>query len=495
METFDLNDFLMSGFVVKGVQSFYDVPVTDLNHEGKRVEVLMTYNGNMPTVCPQCGKKLYAHSGKNLTVADVPLMCNPTKLRISIPRRRCSECGYIYQPKVDSIDEKRYMTKRMAAKMSHLALKQSFSDIALQFGVSNNTVKNVFTRFIREKEKELRFETPSFLGLDEIKIKKLGELTVITDLEHKALYDMLKGRNQAALTDYFWQMPNRERVLWVCTDMYRPFEKSIKSAFPNAQWVIDHFHVVAYANLAMDAIRISVQSQMTKNARIATKKGLAYTLRTRARNMKPEEALKIKECRKNDILKPLAVAFDMKEDFFNIWDENLDSIDKAKRAFALWESRIPSDAIFQDFRRLAMTVHNFYEQIFNFWNCPIWITNGFTECTNRLIREDNLRGRGNSFEILRGRTLYRHANLERIQENKKLPAPYIPKTGPVFHYEEVKGVQKNVPENDDTNFNSFDYAPTIGLVPGINFDPETQEIFDDAIMEEWNEFGAQPDTD
>lgn len=33
------------------------------------------------------------------------------------------------------------------------------------------------------------------------------------------------------------------------------------------------------------------------------------------------------------------------------------------------------------------------------------------ECSNRIIRENNLKGRGYSFEILRGRTLYRKTNL------------------------------------------------------------------------------------
>lgn len=373
----------------------------------------------------------------------------------------------------------------MYAKMANLALKRSFSDIAKEYGVTNNTVKNVFKEFIHDNEASLQFQTPAFLGLDEIKIKKLGELTVITDLEHRTLYDMLLGRNQPSLTKYFYQMPNRERVLWVCTDMYRPFERSIREAFPNARWVIDHYHVVAYANKAMDAVRIAVQSKMTKEQRISTKKGLAYTLRTRLRNMTPEDAMKIKECRENDFLLPLATAFDLKEDFFDIYDNNLTSIDNAKQAFKDWEASIPKDEIFDDFRKLANTVHNFYEQIFNYWVCPITITNGFTECTNRIIRENNVRGRGNSFEILRGRTLYRHSNLERIDEAGMMLGPCIPKKGPVFHYEEVKGIQDEVLEDISSDYDSFAYSPDIGLLPGINFDPETGEIFDEVIMDEW----------
>jgi len=485
MEQNTIDEILMSGFRLVNVQTFHDMPVSEQNHEGKRNEILMEYIGEMPCVCPKCGNKLYAHSGKSLLVTDTTFVGYPTKLRLAIPRRRCPSCGYVFQPKIEAVDEKRYMTKRLYAKMANLALKRSFDDIANEYGVTNNTVKNVFKEFIKEKQENLQFQTPAFIGLDEIKIKKLGELTVITDLEHKTLYDMMQGRNQPSLTEYFNQMPNRERVLWVCTDMYRPFERSIKDAFPNARWVIDHYHVVAYANRAMDAIRIAVQSEMSTKERVATKKGLAYTLRTRLKNMTAEDASKLRDCRNSDLLRPLAVAFDLKEDFFNIWDENLESIDNAKEAFQKWEATIPKDKIFDDFRSLAKTVHNFYEQIFNYWVCPITITNGFTECTNRIIRENNVRGRGNSFEILRGRTLYRHANLEKIEDNGMLIGPCIPKKGPVFHYEEVKGIQDKVVENESDYFNSMDYDPLIGLVPGVNFDPETGEIYDETIIKDW----------
>lgn len=485
MEQFTLDEMLMENYKISNTVLYDDVEKTEQNPEGKRCELFLSYDGETVDICPKCGGKMYSHGARFPLVTDTTFIGLPTKLNLEVPRRRCQTCGYMWIPELVGINEKHKMTSRVYAKMASLSLKRSFIDIAKEYGVSKNTVKNVFVEYITEKNDQLQFQTPAFLGLDEIKIKKLGELTVITDLEHKTLYDMMLGRNQPSLTEYFNQMPNRERVLWVCTDMYRPFEKSIKDAFPNAKWVIDHYHVVAYANRAMDAIRIAVQSRMSKQERIATKKGLAYTLRTRLKNMTAEDAQKLRDCRNSDLLRPLAVAFDLKEDFFNIWDDNLESIDNAKKAFRQWEASIPKDDVFDDFRTLAKTVHNFYEQIFNYWKCPITITNGFTECTNRIIRENNVRGRGNSFEILRGRTLYRYANLERIEENGMLLGPPIPKKGPVFHYEEVRDIDDNVKDDESTYFNSFDYDPTIGLIPGINFDPETGEIFDETLEEEW----------
>ena len=75
-----------------------------------------------------------------------------------------------------------------------------------------------------------------------------------------------------------------------------------------------------------------------------------------------------------------------------------------------------------------------------------------------------------------------------------LLGPPIPKKGPVFHYEEVKGIQDTVVE-DGNDYNSFWYDPTIGLIPGVNFDPETGEIFDDTILDEWRESTEGMNTD
>lgn len=72
-----------------------------------------------------------------------------------------------------------------------------------------------------------------------------------------------------------------------------------------------------------------------------------------------------------------------------------------------------------------------------------------------------------------------------------LLGPPIPKKGPVFHYEEVKGIQDTVVENGE-DYDSHQYDPTIGLIPGINFDPETGEIFDDVILDEWREVTDNP---
>lgn len=419
---------------IEGIEAVFD--------KGKHYKCIsLKYSGGVPSVCPICNNPLYKHGKRSLRVNDTPLQGCPVVLDIEIPRMRCrnEENKHVWSPTLYNVDEKHKMTKRALLALTEHSMRTTFEDASIDFVLSPNTVKNVFVDFLNDNKKNLRFKTPAFIGIDEIKVKKLGELTIITDIEHRTLYDILQGRNQKTLTEYFMDMRDRDKVQWVCSDMYRPFEKSISEAMPNAQWAIDHFHVVMKANEAVDTIRREIQKGMSRIDRIKTKKGLAYTLKTRLKDLDSEDAAKIKAARNSPELAPLAITFDLKEDFFNIYDENPSSKDNAKKAFFQWEQSIPKDKLYDKFRELAATVHSFETQIFAYWDCPIAISNGYTECTNRLIRENNLRGRGYSFEVLRARTLYRKTNLRAMLENGLIDVgPIIPEDQPVFHFDSTK---------------------------------------------------------
>ena len=275
---------------IEGIEDVYD----KAKHY-KRIS--LTYSGDIPAACPVCGNPLYKHGKRTLQVNDTPLQGCPVVLNIEIPRMRCRNEGnkkHIWTPELYNVDENHKMTRRALLALTEHSMRTTFEDAAIDFVLSPNTVKNVFVDFLEDNRKNLRFKTPAFIGIDEIKVKKLGELTVITDIEHRTLYDILQGRNQKTLTEYFMSLRDSEKVQWVCSDMYRPFEKSISDAMPNARWAIDHFHVVMKANEAVDAVRREIQKGMARVDRIKTKKGLAYTLKTRLKDLYPEDALKSK---------------------------------------------------------------------------------------------------------------------------------------------------------------------------------------------------------
>lgn len=375
------------------------------------------YDGELPDSCPKCGGKAYRHGTRKINLIATPIQGIPAQYEIVFPRLRCRTCGCTFSPEIKGTADGRRCTDNAFNAIAQSSLTRQFEDVARDYPATSNTIKNIFLDFFNEYEELLRFRTPAFLGLDEINLGKKVMVTVVTDIEHGTLFDILPQRNQIALTEYFSQLDEPERVLWVCTDMYRPFKKSLASCFPNAQWVIDHFHVVAYANRALDDLRKKYQATLTDKQRIHVKKGLAYVLKTREKDLKAEDADILRMIRRANPQHPLIVAFDLKEDFFNIWDDNPTSKENAIKAFDEWEASIPNDPWFDTFRVLAKTVHNFHTEIFRAWDCPTVITNAFTEATNGLIRHQDSGGRGYSFDILRLKMLYRRTNLKRIIES------------------------------------------------------------------------------
>ena len=230
----------------------YDIEnIEDRYEKNKHYKVIsLKYSGEIPDACPVCGSRMYKHGSRRLQINDTPLQGCPVVLDIEIPRKRCRNDGekHVWKPTLYNVDENHMMTRRALMSLTEHSMRTTFEDASLDFVLSANTVKNVFVDFINDNKQNLQFKTPEFIGIDEIKVKKLGELTVITDIEHRTLYDILQGRNQKSLTEYFMGLRDRDEVKWVCSDMYRPFEKSIGDAMPNARWAIDHFHVVMKAN-------------------------------------------------------------------------------------------------------------------------------------------------------------------------------------------------------------------------------------------------------
>lgn len=462
----------MGNFLVKQLFDISNCDVVSTKDEqidGKTVKTFhLRYDGEKPERCPKCGGKLYKHGEREIKILDTPLGGCPVVLYIKVPRYRCQNkaCNNIFQPEVDNIDARRSVTNRAFTDITERSIRMTFEQVCEDYAFAPNTAKNILLDFLREKAEKMRFKTPAFLGIDEIKIKKIGEVTVVTDLEHHTLFDMFEGRNKQRLIDYFTELPDTDKILWVCSDMYRPFEDTLKSTMPNAQWVIDHFHVVAKANEALDFVRRSVQADLPKKQRIKTKKGLAYTLKMRYSKLSTEDQEKIRLIRSNPKLAVLAQAYDLKEDFFDIYDNNKESRDNAIAAFKAWELSIPPEPVFDKFREVAEMVYNHYEAIFNWWICPSAISNGYTECINRLIRENNLRGRGYSFEILRGRTLYRKSNLKNLEQYGLMYGPEIKEYGPNFLFENNQEEEIDYDsEEDDT------------IVDGV--DTETGEIIDE----------------
>lgn len=263
-----------------------------------------------------------------------------------------------------------------------------------------NTIKNIAHDLIDELEQTVHYETPVIMGIDEVSLA--GDYRcVITNLATNNVFQMLEFRTQEHLKPFFQSLKDREKVEWVCTDMWRPFKRSFSQYLPNARLVIDKFHVVKMASEALEEERKKYQATLSKDERIQVKKSIRWLTLKRPGNLSTTERKALEIVRQT--IPDLAEAYDFKEAFFRIYDDP--DKQSAMHAFEAWEKSLPANEL-ERFHSLAKTVHNHYEDIFAYWDSPAPITNAYTECLNGLIKLSNRMGRGYSYEIIRAKTLY-----------------------------------------------------------------------------------------
>ena len=241
-----------------------------------------------------------------------------------------------------------------------------------------------------------------FMGLDEVHIGGTYR-AVITNLATRTVFDMLEDRKQDFLKSYFKSLPDKEKVEWVCSDMWRPFKKSFKEGLPNATLVIDKFHVVRMASEALELERKKYQAQLDKDSRLRIKKTVRWLLLHRPDELSDSDREDLALVRTRYPF--LAAAYDFKEAFYQIYDAP--NKNEAVKMFEEWCGLLPLGE-FHAYHEVAETVKRNYDDIFAYWDAPFTLTNGFTEASNGITKIINRMGRGYSFEIIRAKVLYRN---------------------------------------------------------------------------------------
>lgn len=378
---------------LQGVQ-----PIDYRNEAGCIVITVQPSDDHLET-CPKCSGRLYKHGQRINQFADTPLEMQPVKIKVVRTRYRCSECKSMITPQLSFLDEKRRATHRLIQQVRKRCLDRTFTQLAEDTGVVVNTIKNITLDFVEELERDIKFETPIIMGIEELKL--IGTYRcVITNLAMNSLYDMLPERTQDTLVPYFAKLPDADKVEWICSDMWRPLKKSFRLHLPNAKLVIDKFHVVRMASVALDTERKSLQGRLECDARLNMKKHLRWILLRRPNLLTEDQQRILGSLEKWH--PEFKEAYDLKEQFYNIYEAV--TKDDAMQRFYDWESNIPKHL--KSFRDVAKAVNINFEDIFTYWDAPIRITNVYTEGHNGITRVANRMGRGYTFEVLRAKMLY-----------------------------------------------------------------------------------------
>lgn len=359
-----------------------------------------------PFVCTQClwdeapimgdTKRFTKHSSKEREIMDIPIHGKPVKLILKHNRYKCPCCNKTFYQPFHSIERNDKVTFRLKEYIQQQSLRKPFLEVGYDCGLSHTSVRKYFKEQVAELDAKRNIVAPRVLGIDEAHLNKKMR-GVFTDTENNKLLEITEDNLKRTVKQTIQSMEGYENIEVVTIDMWSGYKHACRELIPNATIVIDKFHVIQYAQRALDTIRKQVKADLPNDRkRILTNDRWVL--------LKNKEDLTEKDISLRDTwfeeFPELGVAYWLKETLRDIYTSK-DRYEAYQRYYQ-WECRIPDN--FKAFKDLQRTYNNNKKEIFNYFLQPY--TNAYTESINNIIKTVEKAGKGYSYEVLRAKVLY-----------------------------------------------------------------------------------------
>lgn len=228
-----------------------------------------------PSYCPCCGqtepKKITRYGFAPSKVLLPHTAQQPVLLLLNKQRFYCKECGSTFQAETNLVSSFCNISNPLRAKIYlELTQKKSEKQIAYDNAVSANTITRYVDTNFEHFEPDYN-SLPAHLCFDEFKSTKRCEGAMsflFIDASTHQIIDILPSRTSRSLSYYFskYTKTARQSVRTISMDIYPPYMEIARRYFPNADIILDRFHIVQNLTRAFNSLRIQVMKQFAKDS-------------------------------------------------------------------------------------------------------------------------------------------------------------------------------------------------------------------------------------
>ena len=234
------------------------------------------YLSYKPKLCPNCGvifdNKFEKHGfiTSNIKIPDVSGY--KTILRLHKQRYLCKHCNKAFTLSTSITNYGCFISNNTKHKIAKdLVKKRSEKDIASDNNVSPNTVERIMDSYY-ESQKIYKHYLPKVLSFDEFKAVKSADGSMSFHMCNGITgqtIDIIEDRRLDNLIKYFYyyDYKARSRVQFIIIDMYSPYVSLIKKMFPNANIIIDKFHLTQLISRLLNKTRIMTMKKHKQHHR------------------------------------------------------------------------------------------------------------------------------------------------------------------------------------------------------------------------------------
>jgi transposase len=187
-------------------------------------------------------------------------------LEADIARVDCRRCGRVRTEQVPWARPGARLTRDLEGVIAWLAQRTDKTSICRLLRVSWQTVHRTVARVVADHLDDTRLDNLYRLGVDEIAYKRGHHyLTVIANHDNGRVVWVSKGRNHSVLHGFFDALgPARcALVEAISMDMAKVWQQPCADNIPQAAVCFDPFHVIKWANEALNSVYRATAHQRT----------------------------------------------------------------------------------------------------------------------------------------------------------------------------------------------------------------------------------------
>ena len=376
-----------------------DVEVLAYERRGRDVELMIE---QVPGVvrCPTCHGRAQVKERPVVHYVDLPVYGTPMSLAWKKHRMRCVNPACARKTWVledHRIAAKHCLLTTRAAKWATVQVGggRTVSEVAAELACDWHTVNDAVTTYgqalLAADRKRLNRTTA--IGLDETSFVRTGAkrhtsfATTVADVENHQIIDILPTRKYTDVAGWIDKQPVawKERIRFGALDMSVTYAAVYSVMLPQANQVVDPFHLIALANRCLDSVRRRVQTEQLGH------RGRRDDPLYRARRilLMGEEKLDAEASARLASLLELgdpgaevAIAYRIKERIRDFYRTSLPA--EARRMLEELQAHCLKRAMPPEIQKLGRTIRSWFDKICNYHLARV--SNGPTESLNNLIK-------------------------------------------------------------------------------------------------------------
>jgi len=320
--------------------------------------------------CPQCGNRDVIRRGQVDRIVHAPRVgMDRTVLFIKTPRLECRICQRVLNAVLPNVVPKCNYTKSFARMVVDLRKMMTIRDVARYLGVGEGMVRGIDKSYLQKTFGKPRLRDLEVIAIDEIYVGKKNKFfTIVIDWRTGSIVFVGEGKGQNALKPFWKRLrSSKAKIKAVATDMSSAYYAAVIKNMPTALQVFDRFHIVKLMNDKLTQLRRDLQREaevMNRNVL----KGMRWLLVKHPDHLDESKNERVRLQEALDLNRSLAVAYYLKEDLSQIWQQSTKAI--AARFLTDWCRRARASGI-KVLITMANTLEGHRTGILNWYHYPI----------------------------------------------------------------------------------------------------------------------------